>query len=107
MSVREGSRYVRSVVVRTVDARGEISQPDFLDIEPEFDLSGRPDNRYIQAKASDGWANLGLHYLGDARAWWAIAAFSQVIDPFEELEAGANFVAPSTPYYHFVLTEKP
>ena len=101
-----GSRYTQVAIVRTVNVQGVQAQPDFLDLDTrarrEF-----PDSTYIQVGPSDGWASLGLRYLQDARAWWAIAVFSGVIDPFFELEPGTILTCPSVSRYYFTLMESP
>lgn len=107
MSIRTGSRFVRTTLVRQLDVSGNPTQPDFLDLEPVIERTDFDDNKNIQVTPSDGWASLGLKYLHDARAWWAIAAFSRVVDPFEELTPGTLLVAPSQTVYHFTLVETP
>ena len=101
----EGSRFVRAVVVRVNGSDGERVQPDFIDIEP--DISQDPKAKRLTVEEGDDLAVLGYRLLGDARAWWAIARSSGIVDPFEEVTPGSVLVIPSSPFYQFVLTEIP
>jgi nucleoid-associated protein YgaU len=103
--ISDGSRFVRTAVVRTNDSSGNRVQPDYLDIEPpvSIDLAARR----LTVEEGDDLAVLGLRLLGDARSWWAIAASSGILDPFTEVTPGSILVIPSTQYYQFVLTEAP
>jgi hypothetical protein len=102
MSVSADSRYVRCQVIRVVNTRGNPVQPDYLDLEPPIETD-QPDNQSIVVGPGATWPNLGWSLLQDPRAWWAIAEFSGVVDPFEELEQGQVLTVPSIPTYHFTL----
>lgn len=103
--IQDGSRFVRTTVVRTNDSSGNRVQPDYLDIE-----SPLPEDRAarrLTVEEGDDLAVLGLRLLGDARAWWAIAGSSGILDPFTEITPGSILVVPSSQFYQFVLTEAP
>lgn len=60
----------------------------------------RSDSTQYRVQQVDDWANLAFRMLSDENAWWAIADFNQVIDPFEELPPGQHVVVPSFEAYH-------
>jgi hypothetical protein len=84
---------------------GALTQPDFSDLRPPLETTGASDDAFIQVTRTDGWAGLGLRYLDDARAWWAIAELSGILDPFEEFSEGDVLVSPSRSRFYFSLLE--
>ena len=96
MITYEDSRYLRSAVVRITGVGGRLLQPQWLDFSYRVKFTAYLDNQYINVDSTSSWAKLGLKHLQDARSWWAIAEFSGIIDPFEDLEEMGDGVAPST-----------
>lgn len=86
MITYEDSRYLRSAVVRITGAGGRLLQPQWLDFSRRIEFTAYLDNRYVTTDSTFSWAHLGWKYLQDARAWWAIAEFSGVLDPFETFD---------------------
>lgn len=81
----QDSRYLRATAMKVTGPGGDLLQPVWFDFYPKPLTTVYPDNNYVTADTSFSWAHLGMTYLQDARAWWAIAEFSGVLDPFEEL----------------------
>ena len=92
----EDSRYLRSYVVRLVGPGGVLIEPQWLDFSLRVSFTRYFDNTYQVVSSTTSWAHLGLKFLGDARAWWAIAEFNNILDPFEELEAAGESETPVT-----------
>lgn len=104
MITYEDSRYLRSAVVRITGVGGRLLKPQWLDFSRRVEFTAYLDNQYVTVDSTSSWANLGWRYLQDARSWWAIAEFSGIIDPFEDLEEMANSDAPSTLTVPSVIT---
>ena len=107
MITYEDSRYLRSTVIRVVGPGGRLLKPQWLDFSTRITNTLYYDNQYVTVDSSSSWAHLGLRYLQDARAWWAIAEFSDILDPFTDLEemgnsgVAATLVVPSRTTFAF------
>lgn len=100
--LEENSRYAYTAIIQIVDAvTGLAKQPAYMDVRERITALAA-DDKYIMVAQTHTWARLGLEFLLDARAWWAIADLSNVIDPFE-LEVGVTLRAPSHERYLFRL----
>lgn len=100
MSITNTSRFRRCKVVVSLDARGNPIEPPFVDIEPSIEIKNNSDSQEIVCEAGDTWGVLGFQFLRDPTAWWAIAEYSGIIDPFTELEPGTILTTPSPTTYH-------
>lgn len=101
MSVGSDSRYNRSAILVVQDQFGRPLRKPYLDVfEPYQDIED-PQNLRLRVKDTDEWHRLGYRRLGNARHWWAIADFNNVIDPFEELETGKHIQVPSRGTFQF------
>lgn len=101
--INSGSRNLLTSVVQVIDpVTGKLARPEFVDIRPRVSTYA-PDDKFITVSRGMRWANLGLTRLGNARAWWAIADLSNVVDPFAELQTGRVLRSPSVPRYLFQI----
>jgi nucleoid-associated protein YgaU len=103
VAVFDGSRYARAVRIEVVAPDGSLAQPPYLDVLPRLRTTTFPDNRVVDVTDADWWHTLAFRFLGDARAWWAIAELSGVVDPFAEIDSGQVVTIPSQNTYHFTL----
>ena len=101
MTILEDSRNSFTSTITQVDqVTGLEKQPTYLDIRERITALS-PDDRYFQVAEGHTWGLIGLSFLLDARAWWALADLSNVIDPFTELVPGAILRVPSQDRYMF------
>jgi hypothetical protein len=98
------SRYRLTTVTAVVDPlSGKALRPPFMDLRQRV-LKFSVDDRFVVANASiTTWSNLGLKLLLDARAYWAVADLSGIVDPFTELSNGTNLRSPSVNRYLFSI----
>jgi hypothetical protein len=100
MSLKDGSRYLMTQIVQVVDpATGQLLQPAFVDLRERVS-SVASDDKFFVPDASMGWAQVGISYLKDARAWWVVADLSEVIDPFTELLVNQKYRVPTLSRYY-------
>ena len=52
-------------------------------------------DRYYRVVSGDDLTRVAAKVLGDPRYWWVVADFNDILDPFAELEEGAELRLPS------------
>lgn len=103
MAIPLNSRLELTYVVSVVDpVTGNDVQPPFMDLRRRVTATD-PTDRFVTATDGSSWGTIGLSFLLDARAWWAVADLSDVIDPFTELTPGVSYRCPSQSRYLFEI----
>lgn len=91
MAVLPGSRNQLTDVITIVDpVTGVTTQPPYLDIRPRVTTTAVDDRLVIPDDSNSEWSNLGFTVLDDAKAWWAIADLSNVVDPFDDIATAVS-----------------
>lgn len=86
MSIGPESRNNLSVVVQVVNAAGTLVEREHLDIRPALMNISAADNQQFMPAVGDNWSRIAWKKLGDGRRWWIIADYSQIVDPFTDLQ---------------------
>ena len=64
-------------------------------IRDKIDTSEQFDDSIYSVKAGDDLKNIAFNLYKDARLWWVVAEFNDIIDPFENMRTGKNLRYPS------------
>lgn len=91
MSIGSESRSQYAVVMRIVNAAGALVEREHLDIRPALTSTVAADSQQFTPAASDNWSRIGWKRLGDGRRWWIIADYSQIVDPFTDLQPETQY----------------
>lgn len=86
---RSVSRYRYSTIIRMEDGT------EYYADRPAFSTQPRADDRYYDVRAGDTLQSIAYALLGDARYWWVVADFNDILDPFAELVPGTTLRLPS------------
>lgn len=95
MSYRDSRLRLTNTITVIDPATGRAERPRFVNLRVRVSKQAVDDQEIVVTAASNDWARLGLKYEADARAWWAIADISNIVDPFTEIEVGKNLQGPS------------
>lgn len=68
---------------------------NILEIRDRVDTSLKSSDRIYMVQNGDTLRNLADILYGDARLYWIIAEFNNIIDPYEELEVDFRLRVPS------------
>lgn len=91
MAAPKNSRYNYAELVVTRDANGNLLEPLHYGIRPGLVRINYPDSTAFSPPLGTNWCRIAWSTLGDSFAWWAIADYSMVVDPFTELEPRVTY----------------
>lgn len=103
MALSRNSMYLATEIIEPrSSATGKLVKRPFVDLRQRVSEESSDDS-IVLYDTVDHWAGLGLTYLDDANAWWAIADLSGIIDPFGELVEAAQLRVPSALRYQLEI----
>jgi len=88
MAFSSTSRYRYSTLIQT-------GADVFYGPRGRFSTAPSVDDAYYTVRAEDDLTRVAARMLGDARYWWVVADFNDIVDPFTSLVEGAELRVPS------------
>ena len=67
----------------------------FYEIKEPLDITAQDTDEIYYVKTGDTLRGLAFQMYMDARLWWVIAEFNDIIDPFEDIVVGTPLRCPS------------
>jgi hypothetical protein len=86
MAIGSESRNNLAVIMHVVNAAGALVEREHLDIRPALMTINAADNQRFVPASGDNWSRIGWKKLGDGRRWWIVADYSEIVDPFTDLQ---------------------
>lgn len=85
------SRNNYAAIIQVLNSAGQLVEFSHLDIRPTLTNILQSDNVRFTPSQSDNWSRISWRRLGDGRRWWIIADFSQVVDPWIDLNQVTSY----------------
>jgi hypothetical protein len=86
VSIKPESRSNYAPTIRVVNSAGFLVEREHLDIRPTLVTTVHSDNQEFVPLSNDNWSRISWRKLGHGRRYWIIADYSNIVDPWTELQ---------------------
>ncbi len=81
------SRFNNATLIVMLDDRGHTIRRPYLDRLRRLRVRQYIDDSEYRPVAGDTWQNIAFRAYGDARLWWILCEWNNVVDPWTELKS--------------------